>query len=227
MCFAGMQEEEMKRFDYIKKLYIQICCRIMWKKKNRHNSTRLGKNCDQNVFNLINENKLKVGMESYGTLNISLSNSSEEGLYIGSYCSISNSCTFLLGGEHNYKHFTSFPFLEKKNIKTTRKSKGKIIIHDDVWIGDHALILSGVEIGKGAVVGAGSVVTKNVPPYSIVVGNPAYVIKYRFSDYIISRLMDFSFNNLNWNLIDIEIDEINENNVDSILKYLNECCKIK
>lgn len=217
----------MKGYDNAKQICIQIFCRVIWKRRNKHNSTRLGANCNQNVFNLIKENRLQVGRESYGTINIRLSGSEEEGLYIGAYCSISNSCQFLLGGEHNYKYFTSFPLFEKGNTKTVRKSKGKIIIHDDVWLGDYALILSGVEIGKGAVVGAGSVVAKDVPPYSIVVGNPAHVIKYRFSDYIISKLMNFSFENFDHNLIDGKIDEINESNVDNILKYLDEHCKMK
>ena len=67
-------------------------------------------------------------------------------------------------------------------------SKGEIVIEDDVWIGSNSVILSGVKIGRGAVIGAGSIVTKNVPKYAIVAGNPAKVIKMRFNDEEISKL---------------------------------------
>jgi acetyltransferase-like isoleucine patch superfamily enzyme len=67
-------------------------------------------------------------------------------------------------------------------------SKGDIIIEDDVWIGVNAVILGDVKIGRGAVVGAGSIVTKNIPPYAIVAGNPAKVIKQRFTPEQIEKL---------------------------------------
>lgn len=69
-------------------------------------------------------------------------------------------------------------------------SKGNIIIGDDVWIGSNSVILSGVTIGRGSIIGAGSVVTMNIPNYSIVAGNPARVIKSRFSNEIVDYLED-------------------------------------
>ena len=78
--------------------------------------------------------------------------------------------------------------------KISSFSKGNIIVEDDVWIGSNCVILSGVKIGKGSIVGAGSVVTKDVEPYSIVGGSPAKLIKYRFSAEIITALnkIDYS-----------------------------------
>jgi len=71
--------------------------------------------------------------------------------------------------------------------------KGDIIIENDVWIGATATIMSGVKISNGAVVGAGSVVTKDVPPYAIVAGNPAKVVKYRFTEEQIEKLLSIAW----------------------------------
>jgi hypothetical protein len=73
------------------------------------------------------------------------------------------------------------------------KSKGDINVGNDVWIGYEALVLSGVRIGDGAVVGARSVVTKDVPPYAIVAGNPAKLIRYRFSPEVVEQLLDLKW----------------------------------
>jgi carbonic anhydrase/acetyltransferase-like protein (isoleucine patch superfamily) len=68
------------------------------------------------------------------------------------------------------------------------RTKGSIVVGNDVWVGTRAIILSGVTIGDGAIVAAGSVVTKDVPPYAIVAGNPARLIRYRFSDETIAAM---------------------------------------
>ncbi|ELB2930005.1 CatB-related O-acetyltransferase, partial [Vibrio alginolyticus] len=73
------------------------------------------------------------------------------------------------------------------------QSKGEVEIGNDVWIGANSTILSGIKIGNGAVVAAGSVVTKNVPPYAVVGGNPAEVIKYRLNETQISQLNDLKW----------------------------------
>jgi acetyltransferase-like isoleucine patch superfamily enzyme len=100
---------------------------------------------------------------------------------IGSYCSIANLCT-IGAAPHDLKRLTTFPFVLVDGYKT--------VIGHDVWIGCNSVILAGVNIGTGAVIGAGSVVTKDVPPYSIVVGNPARVLRYRFSKELIPRLLE-------------------------------------
>ena len=78
--------------------------------------------------------------------------------------------------------------LKIKPYRGAEVSSGRILIGNDVWIGAGVQILSGVKIGNGAIVGAGSVVTRNVPPYAVVAGNPARVIRYRFSDETIERI---------------------------------------
>lgn len=75
-------------------------------------------------------------------------------------------------------------------------SKGDIVVGDDVWFGCNVTVLSGVTIGQGAVIAAGTVVTKNIPPYAIAGGVPAKILKYRFSQEIINYLLKLDFNNL-------------------------------
>lgn len=104
-------------------------------------------------------------------------------------------------------------------------TKGPIIVEDDVWIGNNAIILSGITIGKGAIVAAGSVVTKNVEPYSIVGGNPAQLIKYRFSEEVIRQLLNVDLSKIDMQFI-LENEEllyktINEDNLKELLLKLS------
>lgn len=112
---------------------------------------------------------------------------------IGKYCSIADEVTFVVGGEHHKDWISTFPFYDRWqldfNVPSTIFTKGDIFVGHDVWIGHGATILSGVSIGNGAIVGAKTVVAKDVPDYAIVVGNPARVIRYRFSEDIISTLL--------------------------------------
>ena len=138
-------------------------CRYLWKRNNRHNSTRIGNNASKIVIDMIKQKRIIVGNGTYGSVNIGTLGSQNESLIIGSWCSISNKAYFLLGGEHKYNVFTTFPAKEKLyGRKSSNPTKGPIIVKDDVWIGDFATILSGVEIGQGAIVAAGAVVTKNM-----------------------------------------------------------------
>ena len=108
---------------------------------------------------------------------------------IGSYCSIASN-VIIQEYNHDYNFISTYNFspeifgFKSNNIN----SKGNIEIEEDVWIGSNSVILSGVKIGRGSVVGAGSVVTKNIPPYSIAVGNPAVVIRKRFSEEVINYI---------------------------------------
>lgn len=113
-------------------------------------------------------------------------------LNIGAYCSIAPNVTIFLGSEHRVDWVSTYPFSifleEAQHIKGHPRSKGDVIIGNDVWICEGATILSGVTIGNGAVVGNNAVVAKDVEPYSIVAGNPAKHLKYRFDEAVISRL---------------------------------------
>ena len=126
----------------------------------------------------------EIGAWTYGEPNV-LSFGEGAKLQIGKYCSIADGVTILLGGEHRTDWITTFPFnilcVEASNISGHPRTRGDVIIENDVWIGRDALIISGVRIGNGAVIGARSVVTKNVAPYTIVAGNPAKVIRERFT----------------------------------------------
>lgn len=122
-----------------------------------------------------------------------------EQLIIGKFCSIASGATFMMSGNcgHRYAWISQYPldiFAEgyDKNNNTPPKafiSKGNINIGNDVWIGAEALIMPGVSIGDGAVIGTRAVVTKDVEPYTIVGGNPAKLIKKRFSDEEIDILL--------------------------------------
>ena len=110
-------------------------------------------------------------------------------LQIGRYCAIAHDVTFVVDLNHDYKRVCQGRI---KDITYNRpehiRRKGQIIIMNDCWIGEQATIVSGVTIGNGAVVAAGAVVTKNVPPYAIVAGNPATIIGYRFDETQIKAL---------------------------------------
>jgi virginiamycin A acetyltransferase len=112
-------------------------------------------------------------------------------IQIGSYCSIARDVVI-----QEYNHRTDFlsTYNVQKHIFKGKSiddvvSKGGISIGSDVWIGTKSIILSGVSIGHGVIVAAGSVVTKDVPPYAIVGGNPAKIIRYRFDQPMIEKLL--------------------------------------
>ncbi len=126
---------------------------------------------------------------SYVGINTSLVNTS-----VGAFCSISAGCTIGAAGHPMQFVSTSPVFYQGKNFLRTNFSENKYeeyertVIGNDVWIGAKAVIKSGVNIGNGAVVAAGAVVTKDVPPYAVVGGVPAKIIKYRFDEETIAAL---------------------------------------
>ena len=116
-------------------------------------------------------------------------------LMIGKYCSIGSGAVFIMAGNqgHRMDWVSTFPFYYQANIfkdaQNPYEKAGNTDIGNDVWIGSEAMIMSGVTIGSGSVISARAVVSKNVPPYAIVAGNPAKIIKYRFSKEKIESLL--------------------------------------
>jgi virginiamycin A acetyltransferase len=132
---------------------------------------------------------------------------------IGSFCSIARNVS-IQEFNHNYYNFTTY-FIEQNMLgilnDCERISQGPIIIGNDVWIGAQCVILSGAEIGDGAVIAANSVVSGKIPPYAIVGGSPAKLIKYRFNPQKIKRLLAS-----NW------FDNITKDNYNQYLSELNK-----
>lgn len=116
-------------------------------------------------------------------------------LYIGNFVCIGAESVILMGGNstHRMDWFSSYPFMEK--IREAYRSKGDTIIGDGVWIGMRSMIMPGVHLGEGAVIAAGSVVAKDVPPYTVVGGNPAQPIRKRFDDSVIEELLNMHIYN--------------------------------
>lgn len=135
------------------------------------------------------------------------------GIKIGSFSSIASNVV-IQEDYHRVDKITTY-FMNHNIFKSSFTkdlySKGRIIIEEDVWVGSNSVILSGVKIGRGSIVGAGSVVTKDVPPYSIVGGNPAKVIKMRFDDLTIDKIEKSEWWKLPINLIGKHQDIFNSN----------------
>lgn len=125
-----------------------------------------------------------------------------EKLIIGKFCSIACGARFLFtSANHTLASLSTYPFpifyeewdLDKAQITSAWDRKGDIVIGNDVWIGYEAVILSGIHIGDGAIIGSRAVVTRDVPPYTIVGGVPAHEIKQRFPQPVIDRLLDLQW----------------------------------
>lgn len=148
---------------------------------------------------IFKDSSYQIGDHTYGNPRVFDWNEGTT-LIIGKYTSIAEEVTILLGGNHRIDWVTTYPFSalpgdwpEAKEIKGHPQSKGNVVIGNDVWIGFGVTILSGVTIGNGAVVAARSTITKDVPPYAIVGGVAAKILKYRFSEEVINQLEDIKW----------------------------------
>jgi acetyltransferase-like isoleucine patch superfamily enzyme len=149
---------------------------------------------------------------------------------VGAFCSISPESRILGGGEHVIDRASTFPLNARLFDPAGRtgpdsRDTGATVIGNDVYIGVGAIVLSGVSIGDGAVVGAGALVSKSVPPYAVVAGNPARIIRYRFDDEVRERLLALRWwdwtdekieASMSWFMADIEsfLDEMERRGAD-------------
>jgi len=152
---------------------------------------------------------MSYGKYTYGKPNI-FSWGEKTKLIVGNFCSIAPNVNIYLGGNHRSDWITTFPFGHRDKTIFNNFSgvghpstNGDVIIGNDVWIGSNATIMSGITIGDGAIIANNSHVVKNIEPYSIVGGNPAKLIRYRFTPEQIEKLLEIKW----WNWDDNKINK--------------------
>ena len=163
-----------------------------------------------------------IGKNCYGVPTIKFAHPNSN-LTIGSYCSIAKNVQIFMGGMHRTDWVSTYPFhaffKEASHIKNGEISKGNVLIGNDVWICENVTVLSGVTVGDGAVIANGAIVTKDVAPYSIVGGNPAKHIRWRFDEATRLALINAAW----WNWPEKEIlaviDLICSDNISHFLEY--------
>jgi acetyltransferase-like isoleucine patch superfamily enzyme len=167
------------------------------------------------------------GKYSYGDINIVWENNVP--VIIGNFCSIASGVSIFLAGNHRTDWVTTYPFGHiHTNIFTNfngeghNNSKKTVIIGNDVWIGADVRIMSGVKIGDGAVIANNSHVVKDVEPYSIVGGNPAKFIKYRFREDQIKNLLKIKWWDWEDNKINDNVCLLCNNNIDEFINKFKD-----
>lgn len=148
---------------------------------------------------------------------------------VGKFCSIAGDVRLGMGTHTLDKLSTSPIFTERKNstghhwaeVQTDNPYK-RVTVGNDVWIGTRALIMGGVTIGDGAVIGAGAIVTKDVPPYAIVVGVPARIIRYRFSNVTIEKLETLKWWDLSENVLKKNIELFQRSDCENIIELVSK-----
>ncbi|MBU1362388.1 MAG: CatB-related O-acetyltransferase [Gammaproteobacteria bacterium] len=174
-------------------------------------------------FELHYPGKYSFGVGSYGLPKV---HDWDEGatLHVGAYCSIALNVQILLGGHHHSEWLTTYPFssMVPGDIPPCSFSRGDVVIGNDVWLCSNTIVLSGVTIGDGAIVSAGSVVTKDVEPYSIVAGNPAQHVRWRFDPVTRAALLETAW----WTWPAEEVSRVApmlcSGNIDSLLEYAKQ-----
>ena len=146
-----------------------------------------------------------------------------ENVKTGRFCSFGHNIIFRLNTNHNIKNISTHHLDYKYRTKGGHKSsdvtyKGDIVFGNDIWVGDNATFLPNVHVGDGAIIGTNAVVAKDIPPYAIAVGNPARVVKYRFSKKQIKKLLKIKW--WDWPLYQVydNIDLIDSEDVDKLIK---------
>lgn len=167
----------------------------------------------------------RKGRHSYGEIVVKTWERNNEVVEGGNFCSIGPNVLIYIDGNHKINTFSSFPFhiFPQTPNRSTWAPWGKETptIGNDVWIGADVLILSGASIGDGAVVAARSVVTKPVPPYAIVAGNPARIVKYRFDEETIRAFLELKWWDLPDDIILRELVPLGDN-IPAVIQKLKE-----
>ena len=160
------------------------------------------------IYRGVKAKHASIGAHSYIANNTDIENAE-----IGKYCSIADHCRIGMSG-HSLSYLSTSPIFTQtinglqecwidKDVFEHRDAEERAYLGNDVWIGSHALINGGVHIGNGACVAAGAVVVKDVPPYAIVGGVPAKVIRYRFPEDVIAKLQELKW----WDLPEEKLKE--------------------
>jgi acetyltransferase-like isoleucine patch superfamily enzyme len=170
---------------------------------------------------------MKVGRHTYGHQFITVHHWGEPAdLTVGSFCSIYKDIHVFLGGNHRTKWGSLYPFGVLPPFTGTGQpnaiTKGSVHIGNDVWLGYGVTIMSGVTIGHGSAIAANSHVVKNVPPFSIVGGNPAKIIGKRFSDEQIADLLKYPWWDLEDETIKTLVHLLNSENINELIVRLKE-----
>lgn len=212
-----INENKIETFLWLKQLRnrkmkessIKEILRILRAGKRKKKWRKLHPDNDMVPMNDFNFENVIIGKYSYGELNV-VDFGGENKLVIKNYVSIAQRVSFILNADHYTNHISTYPFKVKAlQIESSESfGKGNIIIEDDVWIGYGATILSGICIGQGAIVAAGAVVTTDVPPYAVVGGVPAKVIKYRFEEELIDELLKVDYGRLSKETIEKHIGDL-------------------
>jgi acetyltransferase-like isoleucine patch superfamily enzyme len=176
-----------------------------------------------------NDPRVSVGDMTYGNPRLMLWGENER-IDIGKYCSIADEVAIFGGGEHRTDWVTTYPLRIAFDSPLAHRdghpaTKGPTRIGNDVWIGYRAIILSGLTIGDGAVVAAGAVVAGDVPPYSVVAGNPARVTRLRFPPEIIAKLMTVKWWDWPLDQVMASADLLSSSNVQAFLNHIR-CPKV-
>lgn len=140
----------------------------------------------------------------------------EDRVIIGKFCSLAKDITIFGGGEHFTDRATTYPFVlmfaeERTERLVDAKKTNHTNIGHDVWLGYGATVMSGVKIGNGAIVGAKTVVAKDIPDYAVAIGNPARIVRYRFQPQTIARLLDLGWWDWELNKILANLDLLYQN----------------